>query len=232
MSRAFSSRFEMLDMEWLQFEHEIRDLVEAFGYQAESTAPSHDFGVDVIARSNRRIVVIQCKLYGKCRIGGDTMMKLVGSRQYFKATDAICITTSRFTKQAQEIANKEDIKLIDGAKIVLLCKERNLTIPSLTVLITPTEEICKLQATETTLGRDATNHIILSSPLASRRHAVFTRTKLQLSLSDCGSTNGTEVNGQCIAGTVALTYGDTISLSGIIFIVAMQTPSGLVLANK
>lgn len=45
-------------MEWLTFEHEIRDLVEAFGYHAETTTPSHDFGVDVIARNSRHSVGI------------------------------------------------------------------------------------------------------------------------------------------------------------------------------
>ena len=110
-------------MEWLQFEHEIRDLVEAFGYQAEATTPSYDFGVDVIAHNNNHKVVVQCKLYGKGSVGGDTMMKLVGSRHYFDATDAICITTSKFTKQAQEIAVEQDIKLIDRKKLILLCQK-------------------------------------------------------------------------------------------------------------
>ncbi len=219
-------------MEWLQFEHEIRDLVEAFGYQAEATTPSHDFGVDVIAKSNRRTVVVQCKLYGKGRIGGDTMMKLVGSRQYFKATDAICITTSQFTKQAQEIAANEDIKLVDRDKLILLCRERSLTIPSLTVLLTPTEEICELQKTKTSIGRDLSNHIVLSSPLASRRHAVLERTKLLLSLHDCGSANGTKVNGQSIAGATIINYCDTISAGGIVLTVALQTPSGVIGAIK
>ena len=215
-------------MEWLQFEHEIRDLVEAFGYQAEATTPSHDFGVDVIAHSNRRAVVVQCKLYGKGAIGGDTMMKLVGSRQYFKATDAICITTSRFTKQAQEIAAREEIKLVDRDKLVLLCKERNLTIPSLTVLLTPGEEIYKLTESKTTIGRDAANHIVLPSPLASRHHAILKRDGLRLSLHDCHSTNGTKVNDQRLAGALTLNYGDVISAGGTLLTVAMQTPGGIV----
>jgi HJR/Mrr/RecB family endonuclease len=36
-------------MKWLDFEHEIRDLVEEFGYTGISTPPSRDFGVDVLA---------------------------------------------------------------------------------------------------------------------------------------------------------------------------------------
>ncbi len=213
-------------MDWLQFEHEIRDLVEAFGYQAEATQPSYDFGVDVIAYSNRRIVVVQCKLYGKGKIGGDTMMKLVGSRQYFKATDAICITTSKFTKQAQAIAANEDIKIVDCEKLVLLCRERNLTIPSLTVLATEQDDVFELRTAEVTIGREKDNHIVLASPLVSRRHAMLRRDKLALNLSDCGSTNGTFMNGQRLISPVMLNYGDHFSIGGVSLTVCMQTPAG------
>jgi hypothetical protein len=214
-------------MEWLQFEHEIRDLVEAFGYEAEATTPSHDFGVDVLAHNNRRTVVVQCKLYGKGKIGGDTMMKLVGSRQYFKATDALCITTSRFTKQAQKIAADEDIKLVDCDKLILLCRERNLTVPSLTVLLTSAEEALELQPTETRIGRGDGNHINVPSPLASRHHAVLRRNKMLLTLHDCGSTNGTKINGKRITGPVTLNYDDTIALGGTVLTLTMRTPAGV-----
>lgn len=80
---------------WEVFEHEVRLLVEAFGYKAKTTQPSHDYGVDVIAENRHRKIVIQCKLYGKGRIGGETILKLVGSREDFEADEAIIITTSR-----------------------------------------------------------------------------------------------------------------------------------------
>lgn len=213
-------------MKWLNFEHEIRDLVESFGYQAESTTPSYDFGVDVVARRNHRHVVIQCKLYGKGSIGGDTIMKLVGSRQFFKATDAICITTSRFTKQAREIAEKEDIRLIDCGKLVQLCKQANLTIPSLTVLRTTFGDVYESTEGETNIGRDAKNNIVLASLMASRHHALLKRCKLRLSVQDNGSSNGTLINGQKIEKIPPLNYFDTITIGGVELAVAMRTPSG------
>jgi len=52
---------ERLLKTWEVFEHEVRLLVEAFGYKAETTQPNHDYGVDVIAENRHRKIVIQCK---------------------------------------------------------------------------------------------------------------------------------------------------------------------------
>lgn len=218
-------------MEWLQFEHEIRELVQAFGYEAETTTPSHDFGVDVKAHNQNRSIIIQCKLYGKGRIGGDTMMKLVGSRQYFKATDAICITTSKFTRQAKEIASSEDIKLVDCEKLIRLCQERNLIIPSLTFLATNEKDVYPLQSDETRLGRDRKNHIVLFSKLASRSHAIVKREGLYLHLYDCESTNGTKLNGKAVIGHSKLNYFDKIRCGEDVLSIALQTPSGTVITE-
>lgn len=212
--------------DWRLFEHEMRDLVEAFGYRAEATSPIYDFGVDVIAHSKDRTVVIQCKLYGTGRIGGETMMKLVGSRTYFKATDAICITTSKFTKQAQDIAEKEDIKLVDCEKLILLCREQNLTIPSLTVLTIQPSAIIEITETEMRIGRQQNNQIVLSSSLVSRHHAQLSRNKLTLCLKDNASTNGTNVNGHRLIAPAILNYGDVISICGTELTVYLRTPTG------
>ena len=211
-------------MQWLEFEHEVRHLVEAFGYEAETTTPSHDFGVDVFARNHHHHVVIQCKLYGKSKIGGPTIMNLLGSRHYHKATDAICITTSSFTKQAKEIAAEAGVKLIDKEKLVLLCQQKHLTIPSLTVLLSSTGENYSLGASQTTLGKHPSNNIILPSPYISQHHAVLHRKTLHLIVEDCASTNGTYVNGGRIAQPVHLNYFDEIRFADTLFTVALSTP--------
>lgn len=197
---------------WEVFEHEVRMLVEAFGYKAETTQPSHDYGVDVIAENQRRRVVIQCKLYGRGRIGGETILKLVGSRVFFQATDALCITTSRFTKQAREIADKQNVRLVDQTILLALCKERNLTIPSLTVLQTEQEDVLPVQGPRVSIGRADNNSIVLADAQVSRHHAVLERTGLHLFLQDCSSTNGTFVDGQRITGPTRLNYGSVIGV--------------------
>ncbi len=54
--------------EWRRFEEEITQVVQAFGYRAETTQASHDQGVDVIGWREGRKVIVQCKLYS--RAGG------------------------------------------------------------------------------------------------------------------------------------------------------------------
>lgn len=216
-------------MQWLTFEHEVRDLVAAFGYRADTTTPSHDYGVDVVAENERRRVVIQCKLFGKGRVGGDTIMKLIGSRQYFAASDAICITTGRFTKQASEIAERQDVKLIDGTMLVALCRERHLTIPSLTALETDDGSVLAIGPGFVSIGRDEQNDLVLPFPNISRQHATLQRNALHLTLRDCSSRNGTLVNGLPIQ-RVIVRYGDLVMLAGCKLRVVLVTPDGTVLA--
>lgn len=207
---------------WFVFEQEVSALVAAFGYTAEETQPSHDYGVDVVAYNNRRKVIIQCKLYGRGKIGGDTIMQLVGSRKFFDATDAICLTTSGFTRQAVEIAAKENVYLIDQEKLLLLCRERNITIPSLTAVETSKGNILHVRDSEVTVGRDASNKWVTDHASVSRNHAVLTRDKLQLLAIDLGSTNGTFLNGKRIQEKVCLNYGDVLHLGHVPLTVVMR----------
>lgn len=207
--------------DWLLFEHEVRQLVEAFGYKAETTQPSHDSGVDVIAFHQTRRLVIQCKLYGRGSIGAPVITQLAGCRQLFHVTDALCITTSRFTHQAQEVAKQLNIHLIDREKLLLLCRERNLTIPSLTGLEYSTGYVIDLQQAQITLGRDPSNIVKINDHNISRHHARLIRQGLHLAIEDCGSTNGTFVNGNRITRPTLLNYDDAVVLGNVGFTICL-----------
>ena len=197
---------------WEVFEHEVKMLVEGFGYTAQTTQPSHDYGVDVIAENQRRRVVIQCKLYGRGRIGGDTIMQLLGSREFFNATDAICITTSHFTRQAREIAQNRNVHLVDREILLGLCREKNIIIPSLTALHIEKGEAKQIHGVCFTIGRAEDNDLALPDPKVSRHHAALERRGLQLFIRDCGSSNGTFVNERRIFEPVCLNYGSKINI--------------------
>jgi len=64
----------------------------------------------------------------------------------------------------------------------------------------------------TQVGRSTENDICLQGTQLSRHHALFERTPAGLRLTDLGSTNGTWVNGQRIAGPMLLHGGDSIAL--------------------
>jgi hypothetical protein len=208
--------------EWRRFEHEVRDLVEAFGYSATTTQASHDYGVDVFAEHSRRRVIVQCKLYGRARIPGAAIMQLVGAREHFKVDDAVCITTGRFTRQARKVADLNSVHLIDGETLVALCRHRRLTIPSLTVLesgsvLVPTD------VPHITLGRVEGNTVVVPDPKISRQHAVIERAGLHLLVSDVGSSNGTWLNGERVTVASPLTYEDTIRIGDTLFHVRLRS---------
>jgi restriction endonuclease/FHA domain-containing protein len=212
---------------WRLFEEEVSLLVQEFGYRTETTKPSGDRGIDVLAYGSRGKVVIQCKLFSRGNVGGPAISQLAGTRQREKAAHAICITTSGFTKQAVEFAQGSDILLLDGENIRELCRRKKLTLPSLTALQQPSGAIVPVPSPSTLLGRSQTCTIILNDPTVSRRHAVLERNGLLLRLHDCGSTNGSFVNGRRVTKSVQLCYEDTITLGSCTLQITMNlAPEG------
>ncbi len=69
-----------------------------------------------------------------------------------------------------------------------------------------------LEGDQLTIGRDSTNGVAINDAEVSRKHSRLTFQGGKYVLEDLGSTNGTFVNGQRLAGPVVLKPGDVISL--------------------
>jgi len=68
-----------------------------------------------------------------------------------------------------------------------------------------------------TIGRGEKCQVRLEDPAVSTEHCrVSTHPDKGYVIEDCGSTNGTLVNGRRIEGSVELSYGDRISLGSTI----------------
>src|SRR5215813_7243177 len=63
---------------------------------------------------------------------------------------------------------------------------------------------------EIIIGRSSDLDMVLVEDMVSRRHAKITSTEGDIFIQDMGSTNGTFVNGEKIAGRARLTEGDRI----------------------
>ncbi|MDA1257708.1 MAG: FHA domain-containing protein [Chloroflexi bacterium] len=61
-------------------------------------------------------------------------------------------------------------------------------------------QICQLYTDRTTIGRDGSNHLVVSDPVVSRSHAVVIAHNEELILVDLGSSGGTKVNGRPVSG--------------------------------
>ena len=75
---------------------------------------------------------------------------------------------------------------------------------------TPGGRVWPIRAPAMTLGRDPGSDVVLDDPAASWHHARLLSDGADVVLEDFGSTNGTWVNGQRLAGRRALVPGDLI----------------------
>lgn len=66
-----------------------------------------------------------------------------------------------------------------------------------------------------TVGRSEENDVVIDDQDISRRHAVIENYGGAVQISDCGSQNGTYLNGELISGAVELQDGDRISFGDI-----------------
>lgn len=88
--------------------------------------------------------------------------------------------------------------------------------PLLTVLSGPLQGAqFRLTAGRWTIGRESGVDILLDDFKVSRQHAVLQVADSRATLTDCGSTNGTWLNGRRVSGTDELCDGDRIRLGTV-----------------
>ena len=73
-------------------------------------------------------------------------------------------------------------------------------------------QIYELNKGVITIGRDITNDIVINDPEVSRHHCRLTQGGGGYTVEDLGSTNGTFVNGQRLAGARPLSHNDMLGM--------------------
>lgn len=105
-----------------EFESLIADVWEERGWKTTETPDSRDRGIDVIAKQStpfKQKQLIQAKRWAEGnKLSSRDVQQYDSLRRQESDVDAVIIvTTSSFTSQAEQIANKLNVKLIDGRKI-------------------------------------------------------------------------------------------------------------------
>ncbi len=101
-------------MTGLQYEIFVAKYLESCNYTSvEVTKGSGDYGVDVIAYKSGYKYAIQCKYYTNA-VGIDAIQQVVAGMAFYKCNKAIVITNSTFTNAAQNLAQKNNVILMQG----------------------------------------------------------------------------------------------------------------------
>ncbi len=109
----------------LDFEYFIADLYERMGYDAEVTSGSHDGGKDIILTKGRKTYVVEVKCYEQSsKISREKIQKLHSAMIDSDADGAIFVTTSDFSQEALNYAEKHNIVTVNGTELSKMIKNR------------------------------------------------------------------------------------------------------------
>lgn len=107
----------------VEFEKFVADLYTSLGYSTERTKVSGDFGIDIIATKGEEKIAIQVKRY-KGNVGVAAVQQALSGTAYYSANQAAVVTNSYFTRQAEELAKKTKVDLIDSTDLRAMCRQR------------------------------------------------------------------------------------------------------------
>ena len=106
-----------------EFEYFVAELYEGLGYETEVTSGSRDGGKDIIMYKGRKKYAVEVKLYDQDRkISREKIQKLHSAMIDIEADYGIFVTTSDFTADAEEYADKYGIICVNGNKLSRMIK--------------------------------------------------------------------------------------------------------------
>lgn len=100
------------DINPYDFEKFMAHLFRADGYTVQETEYSGDYGADLILTKDDTVTAVQVKRYapGSPVSVGD-VNQVIGACSYYKADDALVVTTSNFTSSAIKLAKSSNVVL-------------------------------------------------------------------------------------------------------------------------
>lgn len=107
------------DVSPYEFEKIIEELFTFMGYSVIRIGRTGDGGVDLTGKNNKtgEKIIIQCKKYGKEKVGAAAIREFYGAIIHNKANKGFLVTTSDFTNAAIEWVKNKQIELINGSML-------------------------------------------------------------------------------------------------------------------
>jgi restriction system protein len=101
------------------FERFLGELFKRRGFKVSYTATSGDYGADLILKDGEDIIAVQAKRYSST-VGVKAVQEIIGAVRMYDATEAWVVTNSHFTRQAEKLADINDVYLIDREELIEL----------------------------------------------------------------------------------------------------------------
>ncbi|MFB1065025.1 restriction endonuclease [Natrinema sp. H-ect4] len=114
---------KLQSMDDYEFEHFVADLWETMGWDCEVSTASNDKGIDVRAKKTtpyNQKALIQAKRYGEGNKVGSPAIQQYSSlkHQEDNVDKVVVVTTSSYSRNAKELADDLNVKLIDGDDLI------------------------------------------------------------------------------------------------------------------
>lgn len=109
-------------MNGYQFQSFLKTLFEKIGYIVEKTNLSHDQGADLLISKFGEKTIVQAKRH-KENVNNRAIQEVTAALKHYKADKGIVVITSSFTKSAIELAESNNIELIDRKKLKMLIQD-------------------------------------------------------------------------------------------------------------
>ena len=125
-------------LHWFDFERLITEAFRQQGYTAERTSTGADGGVDIVLKMRGKTTLVQCKQYKSFKVGVTIVRELKGVVAVEGADSGIVVCSGRFTREAEEFAQKAGITLIGGDELVKLMQLDSGKMGRTTAAVAPT----------------------------------------------------------------------------------------------
>jgi len=107
---------EITSLSGTEFESYVSRILQRCGWDVSGTPTTGDQGADLIASKENRKVAIQVKRYTS-NVGNSAVQEVVGAVRFYGANEGCVITNSSFTASARSLAQKNNIRLIEGSNL-------------------------------------------------------------------------------------------------------------------
>lgn len=107
------------NVSWKHFEWMVGEAYRRIGYAVDDSLGSGaDGGIDLTLRKDGETTIVQCKQWKVLSVGAPVVRELYGLLTHHGATQAIIVTSGRFTEEARSFAAGKPIELVDGPALL------------------------------------------------------------------------------------------------------------------